>query len=645
MSSLFDLIEAEGGATVPNDTWRPEAPPHFDDRIKDIYFNFETDGLKWFDGHLPIALSIYAGDRSWYLPFKHAGGGNLTEDQVYDFVQHEFPGKNLHNTNTRFDIHMGRAWGDKMGRGGLDFEAMGCHVTDVSHSAALLDDHRFRMNLDSLITDYLQETPMVRIDETRMASYSAGAAQARSRYNVEAVKRLEDVMNPQLEEQGLMRVKRLEDNIIYVVCEMEKNGSPLNLELLDQWVKETHQKFVQCVLQLHKETGLKINPNSTKDQAKLFKHLHIPFSEFTEKGAPSFTDDIIKHIDHPSVKTLRRAKKYLSLNSKFRKYQRVVGSDGILRYALNQLRTTRSDLDDAGETGTITGRFTSTEIVEGVGTNIQQVMKLEKQFLTYGDEFFVRELHIPGSGEFLSADAEQIQYRLFAHEANNPNVIKAYQDDPSLSFHKMVWAMLKVYKPDLSYRRTKDINFAKIFAAGLVKIAYMMEFISKREFNELQGRKGMWNHPKLQKAVEILKLYKKVMPEADEQVQKASKIAEERGHIKTIMGRRMRFPDGQRLHKAFNGRIQGSEADIVKTTMVELHKNRRYTGFLLRYQVHDEVNGDAQLPETRARVEQILNTQYFPSLRVPIRWKATTGKSWGDCSREELAQLRAEHAA
>lgn len=645
--NLFDLIEPAAQGPVHNDTWRPEQPPDLTG-VDEVFVNFETTGLRWFDKDLPIAMSLRANGRNWYLPWGHAGGGNLPEEQVYRFAQEQLKGKLITNINTRFDIHMARAWGNKMGRGGLDFEAMGCRVSDVGHYAALLDDHRMFMNLDSLIQDFLKEKPMVRLDESKMASYSAGAAAPRSMYNVEAVDLLKQAMWPKLEEEGLHRVRKLEDEVIFVVCEMEKNGTLIDLELLDKWVKDTKRDFEKCLMDLWKLTGLKINPNSPKDAQKLFQHLKIPLTELTDSGAYSFTDEVIKGIEHPTVKLFRHAKKISSINSKLKKYKKSISSDGVLRYALHQLRAAKSDAEDSGETGTVTGRFTSTEIVRGEGINIQQVMKPEKQFLTMGDEYFIRDLHLPQAGQlFMSVDAEQIQYRLFANEAGNPAVLAAYEADPWMSFHKWTLSEFRKFKPDLSYRRCKDVNFAKLFAAGPSKLALMLGFVTKKQFEELRAQKANRYHPWLASTLEILKIYDKALPEVKDLLKNASDLAESRGYIKTIMGRRLRFPAGPdgkrfRLHKAFNGRIQGSEADIVKTKAVELHRNRKYTGLTLRMQVHDEFDGDVPDGESAKRVGEVLNAQSFPSMKVPILWGVKYTESWGACSADELKKLREE---
>lgn len=642
MANLFDLI-SPGDIVVPHDDWRPESPPSLS-AFSEIFVNFETNGLQWWNGNLPVGVGVFAGDRSWYLPFGHQGKGNLDPAVVYRFCQQEFKGKLITNINTRFDTHMARAWGEKMGGGGLDFEAMGCHLSDVGHYVALLDDHRMEMNLDSIISDYLKEVPMKRLDESQgLHRFSAGQVMPRARYQVEIVKRLKDVLWPKLTEQGLQRVRQLEDDVIPVVVEMEKNGSPIDLELLDTWIKQVHEEYCKVLMDLYRDTGLKINPNSNPDQAKLFQHLKLQFIEFTDTGAPSFGDAVIKGIDHPTVKKLRRAKKLASIHSKLSKYRRVIDSKGILRYALHQLRMTKDERDHAGSSGTNTGRFSSTEIAPGVGTNIQQVLKPEKQFLTFGDEYFVRDVHIPASGEWLSVDAEQIQYRIFAHEANSPRINKRYEEDPWTSFHKMVHKMLLPSKPDLSYRLCKDTNFAKMFAAGPSKIALMLGFITKKEYKELRAAKANRNHPKLVKVKEILDVYAREMPEVDAALKKAEEIAKTRGFVRSVMGRRSRFPDQEQLHKALNGRIQMSEADIMKAKAVELHRARKYTDFLLRFQVHDEFDGDAREPHTKARVAEVLNAQSF-ELRIPILFGVKTGKSWGACAAEELAKLRREAA-
>src|SRR5712691_12521424 len=130
--SLYDTLQ-HSRPTTPQSTWEPDTPPSLNG-IHEIALNFETTGLHWFDQDRPIALSLGLLDgRSFYLPWGHRGGGNISEDTVKRWAQRELRGKLITNINTKFDIHMARVWG-------VDLEAQGNVVSDVSHYAALLDD-------------------------------------------------------------------------------------------------------------------------------------------------------------------------------------------------------------------------------------------------------------------------------------------------------------------------------------------------------------------------------------------------------------------------------------------------------------------------------------------------------------------------
>src|SRR3954469_8749382 len=125
--NLFDCLDAEPRQF----DWKAEPPPQLDG-IKEIYLNFETNGLRWWAGDKPISASITYGDKTQFLPWGFTGG-NLDEDVVKRWAQRELRGKRIINTNIRFDIHFARVWG-------VNLEEQGNEVADVGHYAALLDD-------------------------------------------------------------------------------------------------------------------------------------------------------------------------------------------------------------------------------------------------------------------------------------------------------------------------------------------------------------------------------------------------------------------------------------------------------------------------------------------------------------------------
>lgn len=614
----------------PESSWRPLEPPSLDG-VREVILDCETagphGGLRWWDGARPIGIAVAVrGGPRWYLPWGHAGG-NLPEEAVLRWARRELRGKRIVNLNTRFDIHQMRVWG-------VDLEEQGCSFGDVGHYAALLDDHRTHFSLESIAQDYLGQGKLKGLDVSHMAEYHAGNVVAYATQDVNLVDLILDKVRPRLAAEGLMTVAALEDAVIPVVCEMEKNAAPLDMELLRRWVTESEQRVARCVWEIYQDTGLDINPGSTRDLARLFAHLGLRSSKYTEKSRPgsykhSYDDEVLRSVDHPTIRKARLAKRLISLRQKYLLKYLAEGSP--LRYALHQLKTTGEEGARGG--GTVSGRFSSSSHGTGYvpdGVNIQQVMTPEKQELFGLEEYTVRELYVPEDGLWLSADAAQIEYRLFASDAQPPTVMEAYRRDPWTNFHKFVQQVVRSTVPamaGITYKNTKDLNFSKVYGAGLSKVALMMRVSSEE-------------------AAPFVEAYDQTFPEVARLIKQVSRLAENRGYIRTPLGRRMRFSRdclcvacslyGPRYHKGLNGRIQGWAADIMKQKLVELHAERRRTGLKLRFPVHDEVNGDVPDVEAATEVVKILCRQSSPT-NVPILWEVGVGRNWKDCkkSREE----------
>jgi DNA polymerase-1 len=592
--------------------WTPPDPPDLTG-VDSFSLDFETTGLKWWASDKPIGAAVATPDgRRWYLPWGHRAG-NLDEGTVKRWFQEQVRGKKLSNLNARFDNHMAYKWG-------VDLEAQHCTWTDVGHQVALLDDHRRQFNLEGIAQDYLGVGKVdlleAHVEITKLAEHHAGEVAEYAMRDVELVDHLLPVLKKQLDLEELGKVKALEDDVIFVVCEMERNAAPMDTELLKRWVVEAENAYIKTLLRIHEITDVKVNPDSRIEMEKLFKKLGLENQFITATGMASFSEEALEIIsaqnDDPRVgevlDLVLHARKLDSLRSKYiDKYSGTVGPDGLLRYALHQLR--------ADEGGTVSGRFSSSGIKvngETIGCNIQQVPAVEKQRAQMGDEFTIRRLFRAGQGLVLSADAAQIEYRLFAHYLNDANVLQAYVDDPRTNFHKLVHKFITPHNESILYKVVKNTNFAFVYGAGPKKIAQTAGI-------------------SLAATEELLRLYDRLIPGARQLIDRASRAAESRGYVRTLLGRRSRFPNGQRLHKALNGIIQGGAADLMKLKLVELHRERKHTGLLMRYTVHDEVVGDVPDIEAATRVQEILDRQSI-ELRVPILWDVATGETWADAA-------------
>jgi DNA polymerase I-like protein with 3'-5' exonuclease and polymerase domains len=210
------------------ESWKLESPPSLDG-ISEIELDFETDGVDWYNRDIMIgwALRLPNGKKKYY-PVRHRNGvEQIDENVARRWFQTELKNKRITNASTRFEVHTSRSFG-------ADLVEQHCTFSDVMHYAALLDDHRKRFALNELAKDFLKrEKEGMDLDPTRMADYEPWVVARRAEGDVETVAELKAIMYPMLDEQGLHRVRALEDQIIPVVCEMERNGAPINVELLN----------------------------------------------------------------------------------------------------------------------------------------------------------------------------------------------------------------------------------------------------------------------------------------------------------------------------------------------------------------------------------------------------------------------------
>lgn len=609
--------------------WRPvESLPdlsHYDT----LWLDYEATGK---DPHTdkPVGVAICApDDKAWYLPFGH-NGGNLDERTVKQWAGRELRGKTLVGSWIKADAHFSRNWG-------LPFDELDVRLRDVQHQACLLDERRRRSGLDLLGKELLGQQKLelpFDLETTKMSEVHSSVVGPYAIQDVRLTKGVDLAQRPLIEHEDLGRVLDLEDSIILAVVEMEGNGAPLDLDLLKAWRHEVRADWQQSLAALRDEAGFPVNPESMPDMKRLWSKLRLPLPIDPEDGQPSFSreallfalanpatpvDDAVLKVMVPLV---LKCKSRNSLLSKYLDKYWVGHRDGILRYNLHQLR--------ADDTGTITGRFSSAAVDkdENYGANIQQVFHPEKQEKKLGTKRWpVRRLFIPGLGKvWVSADAKQIEYRLFAHLANNPAIIEAFRKNPDVDYHNIVTEMVHAVGVDMPRVLVKNVNFAKIYGAKLRKIARMLGKTEEetREFLTIYGQ----TFPEIEPTIKRV---------SDEIYRRARRAPNRVGHVKTMLGRRRRYPmdDSGRVDRPYSGlnaHIQGTAADIMKLKLRDVYRERKHLEFTMRMTVHDALEGDMENPEKARDLRDLLDQPAIP-LRVPIRWDVEIGPNWADMTK------------
>ncbi len=120
------------------------------------------------------------------------------------------------------------------------------------------------------------------------------------------------------------------------------------------------------------------------------------------------------------------------------------------------------------------------------------------------------------------------------------------------------------------------------------------------------------------------------------------RVAQEKGYVETIMGRRRYFPElqqrniNQNLRRAaeraaINMPIQGSAADIIKLAMIRLYEALQKSTFEAHMilQVHDELVLEVakeHVEPVKDLVVDIMSHAY--ELSVPLKVDVAVGENW-----------------
>jgi len=571
-------------------------------------------GLDWETDLAPnyrrkgYGFSYYVDENcKGYVSLFHPESVNYDPDAVRRWMNEQLRGKTIACAEAKHEIAVTRNFG-------VSLEDLGCKMKDVFFPPALLDEKRRRINLDMIAREELSEgkieltgTDLWPIHE-RPADQVAGYAVQDSRLAV----MLDDAYAPKIAEQELDQVLDLENSIVYANEEMERNGTYLDVETLLRWRKEVQDEHEKRIWDLHRATGMNINPGSSDDMQRLFKHLNlVPLTakrKNKETGkiteSDTFSEEALLSFNHPVLNVAVEVNQLGSLLSKFlNKYVAAAEPDGRLRYVLHQLR--------GDEHGTITGRYSCGGGENSI--NIQQVSKNSKQPVLL-QRWPLRSLFVPPKGRrWFSADASQIEFRIFAYYAEkllgSRRLADAYRsdltkgaDEKKTDPHALIAEWTGLIRDE-----AKNVNFCKLYGGGPEKVALMCKC-------------------SIERGHEIDKRYDQRFYEAKALISIAQKQAETVNFVRTLDGRRRRYGPGDRMYSALNAVFQGTAASIMKRKIRELYENRKRFDLTMRFPVHDEEDGD--VPDDHIEpIRELLNEQ-TTAITVPIMWEAATGDNW-----------------
>ena len=403
----------------------------------------------------------------------------------------------------------------------------------------------------------------------------------------------------------------LETNVLQVVLAMRKQGVRVDLEKAEV-LKDRLEKQEQEVLA--SVGGQDIDIWAAQSIAKAFDEVGLKYPRTQKIDAPSFTKNFLSNHPHKIVQAIAKAREINKAHTTFIDTILKHSHKGRIHAEINQLR-------NAGG-GTVTGRFSYQT------PNLQQIPARNKDL---GPK--IRSLFIPEEGHTWGCfDYSQQEPRLVVHYASLYklpsvyDVIDAYQNDSNSDFHQTVADMAEIPRS-----QAKTINLGLFYGMGKAK---------------LQAELGVTK----EKAAELFNTYHSRVPFVKQLMEKASNRAQDRGQIRTLLGRLCRFhlwePNSFGMHKAMthedalrehgpgikraytykalNKLIQGSAADMTKKAMLELYKE----GIIPHIQIHDQLDISVRDESHAKKIIDVMENAV--TLEVPNKVDYEHGDNWGE---------------
>jgi len=561
---------------------------------------------------IAVATSHYKG----YFPIAHEGGGNMDRNKVLLWLKDvlEAPSTKIFH-NAIYDVCWLRALGFKING----------NIACTMIAAALTDENRFRYDLNSLSWHYLgygkNEAALAeaaaewginpKSEMYKLPSMHVGAYAER---DAEVTLGLWQEMKKEIINQDLEDIFDLESDLFPCLVDMRFKGVRVDVERAHQMKKEFKKAEQDLLHKIKKETNVDTQIWAARSVANVFDMLRLEYPTTDKTGAPSFTKNFLQEHEHPVVNMIAQAREINKAHTTFLDSIISYEHKGRIHAEINQLR-------NAGG-GTVTGRFSYQN------PNLQQIPARNKDL---GPK--IRSLFIPEEGHTWGCfDYSQQEPRLVVHYAalyklpSVYEVLDAYNNDSSADFHQTVADMAQIPRS-----QAKTINLGLFYGMGKTK---------------LQAELGVTKD----KAAELFNTYHSRVPFVKQLMDKASNRAQERGQIRTLLGRLCRFhlwePNSFGMHKAMthedalrehgpgirraytykalNKLIQGSAADMTKKAMLELYKE----GIIPHIQIHDELDVSVENESHAKKIIEIMEDAV--KLEVPNKVDYEYGNNWGE---------------
>ena len=425
---------------------------------------------------------------------------------------------------------------------------------------------------------------------------------------LEAVRELHELLNPRLDQLELRNLyEDIELPLMPVLADMERTGIKVDRTMLQKMSSVMEKQLAGLTNRIYQAAGMEFNINSTKQLGEiLFEKLNLPILKKTRKTGGYSTDQAV-------LEELAQTYELPRLILEFRQVAKLKSTyvdalPALIDHGTGRVHTSFN------QTGAATGRLSSSD------PNLQNIPIRSELGRS------IRAAFVPEKGNLMiSADYSQVELRVLAHLSQDEVLVSAFRagEDIHDRTAREVFSEAELANRAECRRRAKVINFGIVYGLSAFGLSQNLG-ISREDAQSFIDA--------------YFKRYSGVRNWLDRTMEEARRS----GCVRTLFGRIRQIPDinskdfnlrhfAERM--AVNSPIQGTAADIVKISMIRIHRalRQRALSAKILLQVHDELV--LEVPEAEVESTRILVREEMEGavkLMVPLKVDLNVAGNWMD---------------
>ena len=397
----------------------------------------------------------------------------------------------------------------------------------------------------------------------------------------------------------------IDKKLSLVLQEVERNGCKIDLKFLTKLEKDLNKEIEKIESKIFKIAGEEFNIGSPKQLTEIFKKLDVKVTKKTKAGDFQTNVKVLEQLESEGIEIASHILKW-------RQYSKLVSTytSSLAEHADSNDRV-HSTFNIAA---TITGRLSSSEPnLQNIPIRTEIGKKIRTAFIAEKDH------------ELYSFDYSQIELRVLCEACEDPNLLKAFQEDQDIHQSTGQLVFNKKEINDNDRRMAKIINFGIIYGISQYGLAKQLG-VSNAE------------------AKLFIDNYFQKFPNINDFMKATTDKAKKLGYVENLFGRKSHIKDINAKNfmlrsfaerQAINAPIQGTASELIKIAMLDIQKYLETNNCKSKMtsQVHDELlfeihkNEKDLIPEITKLMET--SHQKYKSFKTPIKVDFGGGLNWG----------------